>query len=46
MGEEFELAWEEFKVALEEWQQEVRQCTDWLGKELEGGLVEPAVGTG
>ena len=26
------------------WQQEARQCADWLGKELGGGLVKPVVG--
>ena len=23
-----------------------RQCADWLGKELDGGLAEPTVGVG
>ena len=36
----------EFTQALEEMQLDGRQCVDWLGKELDGGLAEPTVGVG
>ena len=32
--------------AWEEMQLEGRRCADWLGKELDGGLTEHAVGGG
>ena len=37
MGAEFTQAWEEMQL-------DGRQCVDWLGKELDGGLAEPTVG--
>ena len=39
LGAEFRQAWEEMQL-------EGRQCAEWLGKQLDGGLAEPAVGAG
>ena len=39
LGVEFRQAWEEMQL-------EGRQCAEWLGKELDGGLAEPVVGAG